>query len=43
VYDFNGAAANESSLENPKYIIYECAKPICGGWGDRLKGKINLS
>lgn len=23
---------------NIKYLVFECLKPICGGWADRLKG-----
>ena len=25
-----------------KYVIYECARPPCGGWSDRLKGILSM-
>jgi hypothetical protein len=33
--------ASKNSYQIPqKYIIYKCSY-LCGGWGDRLKGKFD--
>ena len=36
----NKSPASDKNLKNTrKYLRYECLKPLCGGWADRLKGK----